>query len=338
MMKLSSMRTVCETILHGGHCPVVEEVLAPWDHDDGSERFIVASSNFTASFTAGGERRIVRFVRADERGRDAIEAELDFLARVVERGVWANLPIASRAGRRVEHLDTSLGGFHAVVFNGMAGETRESGQLDAEAYEPWGRALGELHNAAQGYRDRRRPSWREKLEETRRDLAPDDEVAHAALAKLETTLETLPATEATYGLIHWDFCADNIRWGCNRLGVIDFDDCAHDWHVADIAYAMRDLFDDRASGVELSNPLLVAFVHGYRSARRLDDADLARLPVFMLMSNLIFYASLRIIAEEPSAAEEPQWVTGIRSKLFAKRRKYREGLEWWLKACAPIGS
>jgi Ser/Thr protein kinase RdoA (MazF antagonist) len=335
MMKLGSMRTVCETILPGGRCPVVEDVLAPWDHDTGSDRFIVASSNFTASLTAGGERRIVRFVRADERERDAIEAELDFLRHVAGRGVWVNLPIESRAGRRVETVATPLGEFHAVVFNAMAGEARESEQLGPDAYEPWGRALGGLHNAAGGYRDRRRPSWREKLEQTARDLEPDDSVGRAAIEKLRAALESLPATDANFGLIHWDFCADNLRWGCERLGVIDFDDCAHDWHAADIAYALRDLFDDRASRVDPGNPLLGAFIRGYRSARPLDGTEIARLPLFMLMSNLIFYASLRIIVEEPSAAIEPQWVNGIRGKLDGKRKKYREELEWWLEAGHP---
>jgi Ser/Thr protein kinase RdoA (MazF antagonist) len=329
MMKLSAMRTVCETILPGGRCPVVEEVLAPWDHDAGSDRFIVASSNFTASVTAGGERRIVRFVRADERGRDAIEAELDFLHHVADRGVWVNLPIASRAGQRVETVVTALGGFHVVVFNTMAGEARESEQLGPEAYEPWGRALGELHNAAQGYRDRRRPSWREKLDQARGQLARDDAVAHAALAKLAAALEALPATDANYSLIHWDFCADNIRWGGERLGVIDFDDCATDWHAADIAYALRDLFDDRASRVDLGDPLLASFVRGYRSARRLDDADLGHLPLFMLLSNLLFYASLRIIVDEPPATSEPDWIEGLRKKLSGKIEKYRAEIAVW---------
>jgi Ser/Thr protein kinase RdoA (MazF antagonist) len=76
--------------------------------------------------------------------------------------------------------------------------------------------------------------------------------------------------------------------------VIDFDDCAHNWHVADIACALRDLFDDRASRVDLGNLLLAAFVSGCRSARPLDGTELARLPLFMLMSNLIFDTSLHI--------------------------------------------
>ena len=172
----------------------MEDVLAPWDYNAGSDRFIVASSNFTASFAAGDERRIVRFVRADERGRDAIEAELDFLCHVADRGVWVNLPISSRGGRYVELVATSLGGFHAVVFNAMA-------------CEPWERALGGLHNAAKGYRDLRRPSWQEKLTQAHRDLEPDDDVGRAALVALH-------ATDVNFGLVHGDFCATSSTTRC----------------------------------------------------------------------------------------------------------------------------
>ena len=327
MMKLSAMRTVCETILPGGRCPVVEEVLAPWDHDAGSDRFIVASSNFTASFTARDERRIVRFVRVDERSREAIEAEMDFLLHVARNGMWVNLPIASRAGRHVERVGTSLGEYHAVVFDAMAGESRESGTLPADLFEPWGRALAELHCASEGYRDPRRPSWRDKLSQAERELPVDDIAAHAVLRKLRTVLGAAPATDRNYGLVHWDFCSDNIRWGGTRLGVIDFDDCAHDWHAADVAYALRDLFDDRASGVVPANPLLASFVRGYRSARRLDDEDLVLIPTFMLMSNLLFYSSLRIIVEEGRDDSEPEWVAVLRGMLQGKIQKYREELE-----------
>ena len=328
-MKLSAMRTVCDTIQPGGQCPVVEEVLAPWDHNAGSDRFIIASSNFTASFTAGGERRIVRFVRADERSRDAIEAEMDFLAHVAGRGMWVNLPIVSRAGRRVEHVGTSLGDYRAVVFNAMAGEPRDSEALTPDLYESWGRTLAELYNASEGYCDPRRPSWRGKLSQAERDLPVDDVPAHAALHRLRTVLDALPASDANYGLIHWDFCSDNIRWGGARLGVIDFDDCSHDWHAADIACTLRDIFDDRTSCVDLANPLLVSFVRGYRSARWLGDDELPCLPFFMLMSNLLFYASLRIIVEEGRADSEPEWVEGLRGKLRTKIERYRSEIVQW---------
>ncbi len=308
---------------------MVEEVLAPWDNDPGSDRFIVASSNFTAAFSFRGERRIVRFVRTDERSRDAIQAELDFLHHVAGNGMWVNLPIASREGRLVEHISTSLGDRHAVVFNAMAGEPGDSETLTADLYEPWGRTLAELHNASQGYRDPRRPSWRERLDQAGRELSSDDHAAHAALRKLRTSLEALPATDRNYGLIHWDFCADNIRWGAGRLGVIDFDDCAHDWHVAVIAHALRDIFDDRASRVDLADPLFSFFVRGYRSARALEETDLSRLPLFMLMSNLLFSASLRIIEEEGREDSEPEWVKGLRKKLQGKIEKYRSELEQW---------
>jgi hypothetical protein len=178
-MRLSAMRTVCETIPPGGRCPVVEAVLAPGDHDAGSDRFIVASSNFTASFAARGEQRIVRFVRSDERSREAIEAEIDLLRHVAGNGMWVNLPIASRAGRCVESVVTSLGEYHAVVFDALSGESRDGETLTAYLCEPWGRTHAELHNASEGCLDPRRPSWRDKLSETEREPPVDDLTARA---------------------------------------------------------------------------------------------------------------------------------------------------------------
>jgi Ser/Thr protein kinase RdoA (MazF antagonist) len=105
--------------------------------------------------------------------------------------------------------------------------------------------------------------------------------------------------------------------------VIDFDDCAHDWYAAGIAYALRELFDDRASRVDLEHPLLASFVRGYRSARPLEQADLARFPHFMLMSNLLFYASLRIIVEKDHETSEPESVHGMWRKLRRKIDAYR---------------
>jgi hypothetical protein len=50
----------------------------------------------------------------------------------------------------------------------------------------------------------------------------------------------------------------------------------------------------------------------------------------MLMSNLLFYASLRIIVEEGREDREPEWVKGLRSKLRGKIEKYSSELERWI--------
>ena len=53
--------------------------------------------------------------------------------------------------------------------------------------------------------------------------------------------------------IHFDFELDNIVWNTDKTGIIDFDDSAFYWFVADIAFALRDLYDDSVKKVELQN-------------------------------------------------------------------------------------
>ena len=55
--------------------------------------------------------------------------------------------------------------------------------------------------------------------------------------------------------------------------MIDFDDCATYWFVADIAFALRDLFGDSASQVDFQNAMLLRFIEGYRSARSIDQTS-----------------------------------------------------------------
>ena len=84
MMKLSVMKAVSATCDAQWRSPLAEEILAAWEHDPGSSRGIVFSSNFIFSFTRGGQGQILRFVREDERTREAILAEMRMVAEGVK--------------------------------------------------------------------------------------------------------------------------------------------------------------------------------------------------------------------------------------------------------------
>jgi Ser/Thr protein kinase RdoA (MazF antagonist) len=64
-----------------------------------------------------------------------------------------------------------------------------------------------------------------------------------------------------------------------------FDDCAHYWFAADMAFALRNLFHDRPSGVKFEGDRLRAFVSGYRDVRNLADKNLAAIPLSLSAPN-----------------------------------------------------
>jgi Ser/Thr protein kinase RdoA (MazF antagonist) len=330
MMLLSRMLRLIQSCDNEGRSSVTDTILQAWEHQPGSARLLRASSNFIFTFhndhPIGKERLILRFVPVEQRSAITIQAELVFIQHAIQQGVHANQPIPSVNGRLVETVTTGAGDFHAVVFERLPGDHLEIESLPAEQFSAWGRALAELHNASSGARPVARPGWQDLLHEAEGWLLPDDRLARTALDVVRNRLEKLPVTAENCGLIHFDFELDNLLWenGCPRPGIIDFDDCLYAWYAADIAYALRDLFDDRPSRVDLNHPGLLSFLDGYQQARPLPVEELANLPLFVRLLNLHKYAQLGRITSEGALPGEPEWATRLRRRLEAMRAKYRE--------------
>jgi len=97
------------------------------------------------------------------------------------------------------------------------------------------------------------------LDRARDVIHPDETAVRRELGQIALSLGALPASPATSGLIHFDFELDNLVWRGEAVGILDFDDCAHYWYAADIAFALRDLFD---GGADLDHRSFREFVGG----------------------------------------------------------------------------
>lgn len=98
------------------------------------------------------------------------------------------------------------------------------------------------------------------------------------------------------------------------------DDCAWYWYVADIALALSDLFGDRPSQVDWQNSAFQHFVHGYRTVRPMPQTELAQLPLFLQLQNLVTFARLYRAVTPVDPTGELPWMAGLRGKLAAKMR------------------
>lgn len=85
----------------------------------------------------------------------------------------------------------------------------------------------------------------------------------------------------TFSLIHADLHPGNIVVHEDQLHVIDFDDAGFGWHVYDMAVALKN-FQDRDDFAHVQQ----ALIEGYRRVRPIDDATIARLPLFLLIRAL----------------------------------------------------
>ncbi|RPI28863.1 MAG: hypothetical protein EHM70_16290 [Chloroflexota bacterium] len=336
MMKLSTMNAFFTTVDDQWRSLVADQILSHWEHDPGSAYVFRASSNFTVVFEQSGQKRFLRFAHACDRLRETIEAEIQFLYYLLERGVPVNRPLPCLSGNLVESVETSLGIYHAVVFEALEGEQLETDDLTPDRLVAWGKALGELHSAAEGYRLTARASWADQLDWALTILPPEETTARAAIGSLRQRLASFPVTPQNYGLIHFDFESDNLIWKDSRPGIIDFDDCAYSWFAADIGYALRDLFDDRLAQVDLNHPSFKDFVRGYRMARDISAEDLDQIPMLLLINHILKFTELLLNIQENPQDSEPEWLVKLRRKLASFVEIYRQELEIFIQPPAAL--
>lgn len=323
MMKLETLQAVVATVDSQRHSDLADAILQRWTHDAERARYWRASANFVFFFKRDGQDYVLRFNHARERTVAVIQAEIDYVMMLAARGMRVAKPVQSRAGQYVESIDTSQGEFHAVVFAALPGDQLEVEDLTPEQFTLWGQALGELHNASMYYANSGRPTWADHLAFIAATLPRHETAARQVLDQLTTQLGKLPVDQQRFGLIHFDFELDNLVWDAGQPGIIDFDDCAGYWYVADIAFALRDLFEDSAAKVDLQNEAFRQFIQGYGRVRPIDDEVLQQLPLFLRLHHLILFARLQRALTPVDPAGELPWMPELRDKLSVKMQFYR---------------
>ena len=326
MMKLSTMLKVDSTVDAQWQSRIAERMLEHWEHEQGSARFFRSSTNFMYVFRKGGERYFLRFADSAERTGATIEVEMALLCWLASQGMSVTTPIMSKNGRSVETVETDLGTFHAVVFAQLQGSQVDFEELSTAQFETWGATLGKLHSMMHRYQDPRlsaRGTWRDHFTQARIYLPKDEPEIQAECDYLSSWLAALPVTETNYGLIHGDFELDNLFWQDETIAMLDFDECAYYWYVADVAFALRDLFK---TGVDLSQPSFRAFMRGYCEHHSLDEELIAHLPTFMRLVNLIMYAKMVRAMDLAQDQDYPEWCTSLLLKLENRRQNYKASL------------
>lgn len=321
-MKLSTMKKVYDA---AEGVPMAEFILQRWGFDPGTVGFFRASANFVFIFRKEGKTYFMRCNDACERELGMIEAEVEVLQYLSQQSIRIAEPVRSQAGRFVESVETKIGTFYAVVFQALKGNLYEFEELEEARMKTWGRALGRLHQVCKempsNYAEHR-PSWRDYLRFVEEVFVGEDTAALRELEQVRQWAEGLTVTEADFGLIHYDFESDNLCWDGDVVSALDFDDCARHWYVADIGYALRDLW---SNGVDLTDPRFLEFMEGYTQETTVNEELLKDLPWFMRMHDLYTCARLIRSADLPKTVESPSWMPGLVQKVQGYVERYREG-------------
>lgn len=324
MMRLSVMRAVVETLSEAGTSPLADQAAALWTREPVSPRYLRASANVVFTFTREGRSYVLRLTDEHKRTQAMLQAEVDYINHLALHGVPVARPIRSLAGLEVERVQTPLGTFHAVVFDLIKGTQYDIEELEQSQFAQWGRALGQLHRAAQRYRGPGRATWQERLTALEHELPLDEQAARKLLARVAAQVEQFATDEQSFGLLHGDFELDNLIWAEQTIGIVDFDESAWGWFVADIAFALRDLFGDSAGNIDWESTQLQTFLEGYRAVNAVSADALEHLPVFLDMHNLFTFATLLKTLDIPESEVVPDWLSGLQHTLIDKLDFYRD--------------
>jgi len=212
---------------------------------------------------------------------------LGLMDHLASRGFPGAMPARTKEGKNL----TLLNGKPAALVRRLVGQSVLFPTL--EQCRQVGRALGELHVAAQSYAghcDNSRGSlWREqtgrlllrKLTESSAKRLLEDELA----MQMSVDLASLPQ-----GVIHADLFRDNVLFVDDRLtGVIDFYYACNDALLYDLAVTVNDwCFEPDGT---LNPARWDAMVSAYRSRRELREDERAAWPVVLRAAALRFYLS-----------------------------------------------
>lgn len=255
-------------------------------------------ANFVYQFQSEKRWKILRITHSSHRTEDQILAELNWVNYLYDSGVPVVQPYLSNNKRLTEVFPVEDSYFTAVSFTFAPGQLIESAdpvQWNTTLFHNLGRLMGKMHQATKGYHPihlhQRRSDWYEDdlLKNARQYLPPDQMEVADEIDEILQQFSQLPTSPDDYGLIHNDVNPTNFHVDNGKITLFDFDDCAYNWFINDIAVAMplySNIFNEPDWEQRL-HQFVCWFMRGYSEENQLDDKWLHLLPTCMQLQNLI---------------------------------------------------
>ena len=296
-------------------------ILENWEYDYNDPnllKYFRISSNAVYWCNNQDDTFFLRFAPAEEKIKEKILAELEFLKYLRNNDYPAVDTILSRSGNELEVVNTPWGTFYAVAFKKASGKQISQTPLTKNLIFGLGKSLGKLHKLSSEFvpLNNKRDDWQETFcwMEDVLSTFPDQDDAKNELNILKAYFSKLPNSKENYGLIHYDFETDNVFYDeiTQDYTPIDFDDAMYHWYAMDLEQSLDSLKEDIPK--EQVAPSVNEFIKGYRSEYDISDEMLKLLPVFRRYANL--YGYIRILRSvEEKWNNEPDWMIDLRITL-----------------------
>ena len=316
------------------YAPAALQALAAFGVEPAELRFVHLSENVTFRATDGrdGSPLVLRLHRPWYHDIAALRSEHLWTRALVQAGIAAPEPLLTQAGENFAQVEIAATGERrwAGLARWVEGElladvvARETDSAaNARHFAHIGAIMAAMHDQA--------TSWTPPAGFQRHALDADGLMGpepfwgpfwdHPIFSPAERdmllgTRDRLHAALTRYGkpartfsLIHADLHPRNVLIDGAHAAVIDFDDSGFGWHQYDLAVALV-AYQDHPDFVMFRD----ACIAGYRSVRTISDADLALLPMFLLIRDMAQMGWFHQRPELPRAAVLPRLKERICSK------------------------
>lgn len=257
--------------------------------------------NFVYEYQHCGRSYILRISNTRlKRSKSQVEAEVDFVNYLAEKGVPVARAVPSLGGKLVE-TSADNPDFVAVSFEKASGEPIRDDQWQPEFFAYYGQVMGMMHRLTKDYTPdnpqcRRPDSILSLVGFAQANLPPSERDAASKLDQLVERLKKLPRDRDSYGLIHQDLHTGNFFVdGKGKMTIFDFDICSYNWFAADIAmtlfYSVPPNCTDPVR-LKQAEDFLRHFMKGYRRENSLDSCWLQEIPTFLKVREAALFAAI----------------------------------------------
>lgn len=267
-------------------------------------------------FVRDGKAYVLRILPpSDEFSLADVRAIQAWVLHLAEHGAPVAAPLPDAGGDLVAVIDGAERPYIAVAAEkapGLRAETLPPACWTDAYFLSLGRTAAHLHTVAAGYKPP--PHLRRPDVLSLGDLFGTDQPASPLVStrkqQVLQNLAALPKPPEHYGMIHGDFhfgnCFVDPENGY-KVTVFDFDDCGYGWYMMDTATLLFDIavLHDGDDADAFITRFLRHYLSGYRQVRPIDPFWLARLPLFLKLLEISYYA---LLAPAYEGGDDDWWV------------------------------
>ena len=234
-----------------------------WGGNVNSIHLVSDGINLVYRFEKSNQGYYLRLTHADLRKEDVLQSAIAYQRHLFECGALVCEPLLSSNGLWVEMVPQGKDIFLAHICREVPGQPIDYDYQDLELYERWGRALGQLHHAAQSFKPGKHEytNWQESLEELHDYARHESKALQVILQNVTDFFNQRKQTPKNYGLTHGDHREGNVLTDGHQIHIIDFDLPSINWFMEDVARPFfYPIVHDAKNWQEKLNPYLTGYL------------------------------------------------------------------------------